>query len=259
MQEEGTVFTEHFTIHGHIHESAWLIQPAVQHDRDWGLEDDVDQFVKSWKSLKGKPDAQLELINTRRSQAEEIQKHAILCRQWEKDRVASRAEELNQLKRDRFQSALDRLRQLGWGEELDRLAPLYRPLSQYDPLRAAQKLTDRSQDGENCVITLRTAVEEEWTRWMSGSYDKTLEYKGRVATEPELAAAKKNGQERLWNRHQFIWCCSLCTPRGDYLDQARNTCLSMIRDHMKETHSIHNAREKKGHFYANSEWDMQPF
>ncbi|EED82097.1 predicted protein [Postia placenta Mad-698-R] len=392
----------------------------LNHDRDWGLEDDVDQFVKSWKSLKGKPDAQVELINTRRSQAEEIQKHAILCRQWEKDRVAFRAEELNQLKRDRFQSALDRLRQLGWGEELDRLAPLYKSLSQYDPLRAAQKLTDRiwhnigggvvtiledirderrrvrhteilrkrldalctvlsevypnppmtveteykpricdmiempevreiihssndptlgseneeklralfpnlmerwqaetreelrrralrwvecvdgadiltlaathfacskclkllpypeilghkclrvsaptyrghpynqycvyaiaawevgvnsrpwnGQDGENCVITLRTAVEEEWTRWMSGSYDKTLEYKGRVATEPELAAAKKNGQERLWKRHQFIWCCSLCTPRGDYLDQARNTCLSMIRDHMKETH-----------------------
>ncbi|EED79193.1 predicted protein, partial [Postia placenta Mad-698-R] len=47
------------------------------HDRDWGLEDDVDQFVKSWKSLKGKPDAQLELINTRRSQAEEIQKYVL--------------------------------------------------------------------------------------------------------------------------------------------------------------------------------------
>ncbi|KAF9818615.1 hypothetical protein IEO21_02595 [Rhodonia placenta] len=415
----------------------------LNHDDDWGLEEDVDEFDKSWKSLEGKPDAQLEFINTRKSQVAEVQKHAKLCRQWEKDRVASRAKELQQLKRDRFQSALDRLRQLGWGEELERIAPTYWPLAQYDPLRAAQKLTDRiwhnigggvvtiledirderrrvrhteilrkrldalctvlsnvyansprtveteykpricdmiempevreiihssndptlgseneeklralfpnlverwqaeareelrelasswvkcvdgvdilalaathfvcsgclkllpypeilgheclrasastygrhpynqycvyaiaawkvgvnsrpwnGQDGENCVITLRTAVEEEWTRWMSGSYDKTLEYKGHVATEPELAVAKKDGQERLWTRHKYPWCCSLCTPRGDDLARGRKTLLYTIRLHMKETHSIHDAREENGDFYAYPELDMQPF
>ncbi|EED82249.1 predicted protein [Postia placenta Mad-698-R] len=411
--------------------------------------------------------------------------HANLCRQWEKAKAASRAEELKRLKRDRFQSALDKLRQLGWGDELDLLAPKYKPLTRHEPLRAAQKLTDRiwqnigggvvailedirderyrtkhtevlrkrldalctvilnkysnsprtveteykphmcdiitmpeireivhssndaalgSQSEEkvrallpslvdhwqtraceeltrlasrwtkcaegadvlslaathfvcsvctkllpypevlahNClrylapvlfrhpynqymiyeiaawtvgvngqpwnsqlligpgqrfherirtiiklcgqdpdrttrqelknlnvyisypryndknrVITLRTAVEKEWQCWTSKSrHDESVEYKGRIATEAELSEAQRGGQEVLWSKHDYPWCCSLCTPRGD--DRSRFS-LYGIQAHMQQMHSINNASEKEGNFYAYPECGMQPF
>ncbi|KAF9804693.1 hypothetical protein IEO21_09282 [Rhodonia placenta] len=69
---------------------------------------------------------------------------------------------------------------------------------------------------KNRVITLRTAVEKEWQCWTSKSrHDESVEYKGRIATEAELSEAQEGGQEVLWSKHDYSWCCSLCTPRGD--------------------------------------------
>ncbi|EED77942.1 predicted protein [Postia placenta Mad-698-R] len=115
----------------------------LNHCDGWCVAADFYQLCDRWESLEGNPDAQLDFSDTRKAQVAEVENHANLCRQWEKAKAASRAEELKRLKRDRFQSALDKLRQLGWGDELDLLAPEYKPLTRHEPLRVAHELTDR--------------------------------------------------------------------------------------------------------------------
>ncbi|EED77829.1 predicted protein [Postia placenta Mad-698-R] len=122
----------------------------------------------------------------------------------------------------------------------------------HECLRASASTYGRHPYNQYCVYAIAA--------WKVGVNSRPWNgYKGHVATEPELAVAKKDGQERLWTRHKYPWCCSLCTPRGDDLARGRKTLLYTIRLHMKETHSIHDAREENGDFYAYPELDMQPF
>ncbi|EED78889.1 predicted protein [Postia placenta Mad-698-R] len=393
----------------------------LNHCDGWCVAADFYQLCDRWESLEGNPDAQLDFSDTRKAQVAEVENHANLCRQWEKAKAASRAEEVKRLKRDRFQSALDRLRQLGWGDELDLLAPEYKPLTRHEPLRVAHELTDRvwqnigggvvailedirderyrmkhteilqkrlnalcnvifnkysnpprtveteykphmrdiitmpeireivnssnnaalgsrneekpdlffehpynrymiyeiaawkvnvkgqpwnsqlligpgqrfherirtiiklcgqdpdrttrqelkgldvyisypGQNDKKHIVTLRTAVEEEWQRWTSKSHDESVEYKGRIATEAELADAQRGGKKVPRSRRDCLWCCSLCTSRGfDHWGDGRRIDLDRIQAHMQERHSIKNASEKEGDFYAYPECEMQPF
>ncbi|EPT04642.1 hypothetical protein FOMPIDRAFT_38816, partial [Fomitopsis schrenkii] len=68
-----------------------------------------------------------------------------LCRVWAKQRLNNRRAELDDMRQQRLLAAISKLRELGWGSELDRIAARkYEPLRQHSQLRLAKPLTDRA-------------------------------------------------------------------------------------------------------------------
>ncbi|KAI0744136.1 hypothetical protein C8Q80DRAFT_881284 [Daedaleopsis nitida] len=76
-------------------------------------------------------------------QAESRYKFADSMRQWKLDQVESRSAELDVIKRARFESILEHLRDEDWGDELDLMSPReLAGLEHYKACRKSQKLTE---------------------------------------------------------------------------------------------------------------------
>ncbi|GBE83905.1 hypothetical protein SCP_0509640 [Sparassis crispa] len=103
----------------------------------------IDAFVKSWRAVAS-DEGEKKLIKEQAERVNQIKEYSRLCNEWTKLRVKSRASELDDVRRARLESIVSRLRDLGWGEELDFLEPKqYSPLSNHAHARQAKPLTDR--------------------------------------------------------------------------------------------------------------------
>ncbi|OBZ71726.1 hypothetical protein A0H81_08960 [Grifola frondosa] len=84
----------------------------------------LDEFIALWRA--------------------KLRKHAALLEDWNSRRVAARAEELDDVRRQRLEQIVLRLRDEGWGEELDILkANEYHSLSCHALVKQARKVTSR--------------------------------------------------------------------------------------------------------------------
>ncbi|KZT71841.1 hypothetical protein DAEQUDRAFT_736635 [Daedalea quercina L-15889] len=88
-----------------------------------------------------------------------IKQHAALCHAWDKKRAAHRSAELQDIRQQRLTTVVSKLRELGWGDELDRIASKgYRPLCEHPQVRLSKPLTNRGWS--NIQTEVVTQMEE---------------------------------------------------------------------------------------------------
>ncbi|KAF9813119.1 hypothetical protein IEO21_05730 [Rhodonia placenta] len=107
------------------------------------LESHATDLAQRWNRLEGDPDARLQFIETQKAKVEEINRFAPLWKEWASARAKARKNELKRMREKTLQSAVGRLRLMGWKDELNRLAQTdYAPLRQHNALRNRFKMTD---------------------------------------------------------------------------------------------------------------------
>ncbi|GJE92830.1 F-box protein [Phanerochaete sordida] len=72
-----------------------------------------------------------------------IMDHAVQCEMWQKRAAALRNRELDDIRSRRLAGIVAKLRGLGWGAELDQMAPEYKELRLCPDVKQAKELTER--------------------------------------------------------------------------------------------------------------------
>ncbi|KAJ7596502.1 hypothetical protein C8J56DRAFT_774219 [Mycena floridula] len=106
-------------------------------------------IVAQWKDLPT-DEAKKEFVAERKVIVDKIKEHAARCEIWAEGRSQNRTSELENLRDARYKAIVARLRDLGWGPELD-LAPVIAAdytqqhllLSRQKQVNAPQRLTDK--------------------------------------------------------------------------------------------------------------------
>ncbi|KAH9927807.1 uncharacterized protein B0H18DRAFT_1210527 [Fomitopsis serialis] len=124
-------------------------------------------------------------------QARRSQEYAALCRKWVDDEERLRTKEVVSVIRERFKGIVSRLRELGWGPELDFVkARDYTPLSQHKLVLVAKKLTDR--------VWLN--IQSELIHCMEGIREERLEHENTPMLTERWSILESAGKEIL-DRH----------------------------------------------------------
>ncbi|KAH8099253.1 hypothetical protein BXZ70DRAFT_1009070 [Cristinia sonorae] len=96
-----------------------------------------------------------EILVAQKPHVTAIRQFAVECALWYENRKESRSQELDEIRRGRLMAVVEKLRELGWGEELDVMAGHdYVGLSRLNVVRQAKALTDRTW------ANIRKTVEE---------------------------------------------------------------------------------------------------
>ncbi|KZT08431.1 uncharacterized protein LAESUDRAFT_723952 [Laetiporus sulphureus 93-53] len=103
---------------------------------------ELEDLKKTWNSLPSAA-AKNVFVEERVAWVAQRRQFGQVCRAWAEKRAESRSNELQQIKRNRVETIVSKLRALGWGDELDRmLGPAYFPLSLHVHVRPAKRLTE---------------------------------------------------------------------------------------------------------------------
>ncbi|KAH9832251.1 uncharacterized protein C8Q71DRAFT_778106 [Rhodofomes roseus] len=103
----------------------------------------IEQVKQAWDGLHDDADRRSQYVSQQRQRIQDIQKHAQACSLWAAKRADARAEELEQIKRMRLQFIVLKLRDMGWGEEIDKLPDDMRMLADHAQVRPAKEITER--------------------------------------------------------------------------------------------------------------------
>ncbi|KAF7970222.1 hypothetical protein HWV62_24754 [Athelia sp. TMB] len=107
------------------------------------LERDASAVQDILHALKADQEKYNKYIQEKEAEIKALREHATLCEAWQRGRGSERQEELDALKNKRRDAILGKLRELGYGPELDqdryRLTVLYK----HAPMNKAQELTLR--------------------------------------------------------------------------------------------------------------------
>ncbi|CCM00067.1 uncharacterized protein FIBRA_02094 [Fibroporia radiculosa] len=104
----------------------------------------VLELVKNWDAVKSNEAAGQSFVEEQKARVKEVAEHASSCYVWGQKKAHSRQQELEEMKTERLRDVITRLRESGWGEELDIIAPRqYHALSSNAHVRQAKKLTTR--------------------------------------------------------------------------------------------------------------------
>ncbi|KAH9832250.1 uncharacterized protein C8Q71DRAFT_778105 [Rhodofomes roseus] len=106
----------------------------------------IDEVKKAMDELLSDPEKweQYKLEQCRR--VSDIEENAFACALWAAKRADARAEELDQVRHRRLQFVVSKLRDMGWGEEIDTLPDDLSPLSYHTHVRHAKEMTERAWD-----------------------------------------------------------------------------------------------------------------
>lgn len=106
----------------------------------------VEEIKAAFLRLSDDESAWKRYIEEQTARASKITEFAKLCRIWTETIATSRALELRQMRQRRFEAITERLRRLGWGDELDKLVDHnykdYRALKELSSVRLPKHLTD---------------------------------------------------------------------------------------------------------------------
>ncbi|KAH9839225.1 uncharacterized protein C8Q71DRAFT_855858 [Rhodofomes roseus] len=117
----------------------FLNRQEVYHCRE------LDRLKVLWESTREDNAKWTGIVTQEKTRIEEIYKHSVLCRAWDRKRVSNRSAELQDIREQRLTTIVAKLRDLGWGEELDCIADFeYRPLSEHAQVRPSKVLTERA-------------------------------------------------------------------------------------------------------------------
>ncbi|EPS95864.1 hypothetical protein FOMPIDRAFT_1053766 [Fomitopsis schrenkii] len=130
------------------------------------LKSDIQDFIDSWKALlKDNADEVTKalFLGGRIIEVRKIAQHAALCSEWVETVAQERKDEQEELRKERLEEVISRLRGLGWGRELDLLAQKdYSILREQKPMRIAKKVTDRVwRNMEADMVACMKKVREE--------------------------------------------------------------------------------------------------
>ncbi|EPS95876.1 hypothetical protein FOMPIDRAFT_1053778 [Fomitopsis schrenkii] len=148
------------------------------------LKSDIQDFIDSWKALlKDNADEVTKalflgrrIIEVRKiaqvsrrsvpdgvTNACNFEQHAALCSEWVETVAQERKDEQEELRKERLEEVISRLRGLGWGRELDLLAEKdYSILREQKQMRIAKKVTDRVwRNMEADMVACMEKVREE--------------------------------------------------------------------------------------------------
>lgn len=96
----------------------------------------VDRLSEDMEGLR-------EYVENRKNRIKVIREHAALCARWQAQKVASRATELERVRKARLNAIVARLRDMGWSQDLDKMGTSYYPLTRHPDVRVSRQLTDR--------------------------------------------------------------------------------------------------------------------
>ncbi|KZT71821.1 hypothetical protein DAEQUDRAFT_723911 [Daedalea quercina L-15889] len=106
---------------------------------------ELDRIKSVWDRIHKDDAAWSEFVTEQRQRVTAARQHAGWCRVWERQRAANRSEELHEIREQRLETIVSKLRELGWGDELDRIElDGYRPLCDHAHVRPSKALTDRA-------------------------------------------------------------------------------------------------------------------
>ncbi|KZT74573.1 hypothetical protein DAEQUDRAFT_807678 [Daedalea quercina L-15889] len=112
------------------------------------LKSEVEEVAEAYKKLleAGDEEELVKLIGRRILHVKKTEKHALLCARWADSQARMRdAEQREQLRAERLQDIISRLRTLGWGAELSYLKRKgYETLLEHRQVRMPKKLTDHA-------------------------------------------------------------------------------------------------------------------
>ncbi|KAI0078194.1 hypothetical protein K474DRAFT_969502 [Panus rudis PR-1116 ss-1] len=118
---------------------------------------EVEGIWQTWTNLQG-DDARQKFMEERRAYVREISAHVKLCERWFIARRASRSGELQEMK----QAKLQRLSDLGWGEELEFMKPNYFQIKEHNLFRQAKKINDRTwQEMKDPLVNVLKKVKKD--------------------------------------------------------------------------------------------------
>ncbi|KZT11467.1 uncharacterized protein LAESUDRAFT_692353 [Laetiporus sulphureus 93-53] len=143
----------YFELPSEIHDSAITLSRAEMFNdisstgrHRWRMyhKKQYEDIMQAWKQLSKDTSSWQIWVDNHRMRVKQIEEHAPLCKIWYEVKVASRAAELEQIRQDRLHSIVDKLRDMGWTEELNKLTSRdFYPLSEHAHVRTSRPLTER--------------------------------------------------------------------------------------------------------------------
>ncbi|KAI0957121.1 hypothetical protein AcW1_005615 [Taiwanofungus camphoratus] len=104
----------------------------------------VSKVTLRWINVMGNEENAKQFVDEQSALVKQIREHSNQCEIWLASRARSRAVELDGIRNMRLETIVSRLRELGWGEDLDILQRnRYFPLIRHPHVRQAKELTDR--------------------------------------------------------------------------------------------------------------------
>ncbi|KAH9935794.1 uncharacterized protein B0H18DRAFT_423867 [Fomitopsis serialis] len=105
---------------------------------------ELDKIKPIWDRTRDDADQWNKFVAEQKQRVLAIRRYATSCRIWDRGRASTRSAELQDIRERRLTTIVAKLRDLGWGGELDRIAMQgYCPLSEHAQVRPSKALTDR--------------------------------------------------------------------------------------------------------------------
>ncbi|OSX64969.1 hypothetical protein POSPLADRAFT_1136226 [Postia placenta MAD-698-R-SB12] len=130
-------------------EPAGLYPKGVFEDRlpvkEWHFyKPQLSEVMETWAQLSRDSDAQEQFLKAQRQKIQDIKKHANGFRNWEARILQARLDEERRILDQRLYDIISRLRQDGWGDELDKISEMrFQPLANHRHFKKTHELTDR--------------------------------------------------------------------------------------------------------------------
>lgn len=104
----------------------------------------LSEVMETWAQLSRDSDAQEQFLKAQRQKIQDIKKHANGFRNWEARILQARLDEERRILDQRLYDIISRLRQDGWGDELDKISEMrFQPLANHRHFKKTHELTDR--------------------------------------------------------------------------------------------------------------------
>ncbi|KAH9920083.1 uncharacterized protein B0H18DRAFT_1122178 [Fomitopsis serialis] len=103
----------------------------------------IEQVKQKWDESHANEDKWSQYVREQRQRVQAIQDLAQACTLWATKRANIRAQELDQIRQRRLEFIVSKLRDMGWGEELDMLPSDMLPLADHAHVRLSKDITER--------------------------------------------------------------------------------------------------------------------
>ncbi|OCH91535.1 hypothetical protein OBBRIDRAFT_792126 [Obba rivulosa] len=125
---------------------------------------EMEYFRSAWHMLGGDKDLRRKFIQENTQLREKKIQFGRFCKLWVGDQAVARAEELDRIREKRLNAIVEKLRAMGYKEEIEWIArDDYAPLSEHRLVRKAEPLTARAWKGmKEEIIDLMDEVRDEW-------------------------------------------------------------------------------------------------
>ncbi|KAI0943394.1 hypothetical protein AcW1_002566 [Taiwanofungus camphoratus] len=145
-EKQTTVYIDHLPhpLYAYMNDSPDLLNYILDSRRSLYHVPQVSALRRDWNKVKQNKLRAERFIQDQKGLVKRIHDHANLCKRWAYSQAVSRETELDDIRENRLQAIISRLRELGWHEDLEYLKrDDYGPLANHEQVRQPKKLTDK--------------------------------------------------------------------------------------------------------------------